>query len=110
MKMSTLERLYVNGDWRWEVGLPLPRNLLLLVRLRIKVLDWHIGFGLEPGMLSSECGFLDVSPLPMVSVLFALYRDMRWDDPRQVLSGGPSVTDLIREDRGLYTDADAEDE
>lgn len=69
-----LQWLYEVADWQCTCDLCLPRRLTLHIRLRCKIVDWRIGFYVEPGAHRDEIGFLDVAPLPMVSILFALYR------------------------------------
>ena len=69
-----LEWLYIHGDWRHEISLSLPRRKVLHVRLRCKLVDWRLGFYVEPGTHGDEIGFLDIAPLPTISILFALYR------------------------------------
>ena len=53
------------------------------MRLRIsprwRPADWRIGVYVERGTLADEVGFLVLAPLPMLSLLFALYRREAWE-------------------------------
>ncbi len=69
-----LNWLYGKGDWRAEWDIPLSRKTTLHIRPRCQLVDWRIGFYLEPGFHRDELGFLELAPLPTISILFALYR------------------------------------
>ena len=60
-------------QWDWEWDICLPRHTLQ-VEFRWHIRDWRVGFYVEPGFLDNEVMFVDVYPLPTLSVLFALYR------------------------------------